>query len=198
MIGAITAGLLSGGVAASTNSYESIQTTTVGSGGSASISFSSIPSTYKHLQIRGIAQDNRATYNSSGFNMRLNGDTGANYSWHWVQASWVAGATTAMADAGASATNMNLMGSIVSSVATNVFGAFVIDVLEYTNTNIYKTVRGLSGGDANAEVSGYRPVPRLASGSWRSTSAVTSITLYPEFGTQFNQYSSFALYGIKG
>lgn len=32
--------------------YDSIATTTVGAGGAASITFSSIPSTYQHLQIR--------------------------------------------------------------------------------------------------------------------------------------------------
>jgi len=48
VIGAITAGLYAGGVPPVTNSYESIATVTVGSGGASSASFSSIPSTFKH------------------------------------------------------------------------------------------------------------------------------------------------------
>ena len=54
MIGNSIAGFLGTGVAASTSSYESIATTTVGAGGSSSISFTSIPSTYTHLQVRGL------------------------------------------------------------------------------------------------------------------------------------------------
>jgi len=50
----------------------------VGSGGSATISFTSIPSTYKHLQIRGIARNT----SGSGFNkmnIRFNSDSGSVY-----------------------------------------------------------------------------------------------------------------------
>jgi hypothetical protein len=180
-----------------TTAYESIATTTVGSGGSSSISFTSIPSTYKHLQIRGIAQDNRATYNTSALNMNFNSDTAANYADHYLQASWVAGATTAMAGSDATQSIINWAASITSTVATNVFGGFVMDILDYANTNKYKTLRSLSGADANAEVSGYRPVPRLSSGLWQSTNAITSITFVSQFGTTISQYSSFALYGVK-
>ena len=42
------------------NSYESIATVTVGAGGTSTITFSSIPTGYTHLQIRGIAQIGRA------------------------------------------------------------------------------------------------------------------------------------------
>ena len=75
------AGLLGEGVAASTTSFESIATVTVGSGGSSSISFSSIPSTYKHLQVRCIARSSR-TQNSGYGVIRFNSDTGTNYSYH--------------------------------------------------------------------------------------------------------------------
>ena len=82
------------GVAASTNSYESIATVTVGAGGSSSISFSSIPSTYKHLQIRSI---NLSSSTDNNILMRFNSDSGANYSRHYVYgdgASVGASATT--------------------------------------------------------------------------------------------------------
>ena len=177
--------------------YESIATVTVGAGGQSNISFSSIPSTYKHLQIRGIAQDNRTTYNQSSFGFRFNGDSGSNYSYHFLQASWGAGATGVDSMGSGSQNQAYSVGSIVSSVTANTFGSFVIDILDYANTNKYKTIRGLSGADANS-ATGYRPIPRLGSGSWQSTSAINSMTIYSEFGSAFNQYSSFALYGIKG
>ena len=70
-----------------------------------------------------------------------------------------------------------------------IFGTFIVDILDYANTNKYKTMRALDGFDANG--SGYAV---LWSGNWRSTSAVSTITIT---GGTFAQYSSFALYGIK-
>jgi len=189
---------LVGNAAFSPGSYESIATVSVGSGGQASATFTSIPATYTHLQIRGIAQDNRATYNTTAFYMNLNGDTSSNYSYHYVSSVWTVGSTALQTDGVASSTAIEWLGSIVSSVSADTFGSFVIDILEYKNTSIYKTVRALSGGDANAGAGGYRPIPRFASGNWRNTNAITSITLTPSFGTLFSQYSQFALYGIKG
>jgi len=79
-----------------------------------------------------------------------------------------------------------------SGAQPNIYNGLVIDVLEYGNTNTYKTLRGLGGEDANG--SGYIS---LNSGNWRSTAAITAIKIYPDTGN-FKQYSSFALYGIKG
>jgi hypothetical protein len=180
-----------------TNSYESIATVTVGSGGSGTITFSSIPSTFEHLQVRAIAQTNRATYNSSGVSYRLNSDTGSNYAYHSLQSANDSPSTAVSASAASSTT---ILGSIAisSSVATNVFGAFVMDILDYKNTNKYKTVRTLSGADTNGAASGYAGFVQFSSGLWQSTSAVSTLTFTPADGTQFNQYSHFALYGIKG
>jgi predicted patatin/cPLA2 family phospholipase len=74
----------------------------------------------------------------------------------------------------------------------NIFGAGVIDILDYANTNKYKTVRALSGHDNNG--SGY---VNFESGLWMSTSAITSIKLFTA-GNVYAQYTQFALYGIKG
>jgi hypothetical protein len=79
-----------------------------------------------------------------------------------------------------------------SGAQPNIYNGVVVDLLEYNNTNIYKTLRGLGGDDANG--SGYIS---LNSGNWRSTSAINGIKIYPDTGN-FKQYSSFALYGIKG
>ena len=79
-----------------------------------------------------------------------------------------------------------------SGAQPNIYNGLIIDILDYKDTNKYKTLRGLGGNDANG--SGY---VSFNSGSWRSTSAITSIKLYPDTGS-FNTYSHFALYGIKG
>jgi hypothetical protein len=185
MIGAITAGLFGTGVAASTTAYESIQTVTVGVGGAASINFSSIPSTYKHLQIRGIAK----TVSSGGTQCRIrvgNGsaDTGNNYSRHGLAGD--GSATSAYGVA-----NDNL-GSF-SDVNNVQFGAAVCDILDYTSANKNKTIRVLSGADTNGA-----GIIGLFSTAWlNSTTAINYISLFPVSDT-FAQYSSFALYGIKG
>ena len=79
-------------------------------------------------------------------------------------------------------------------MTANTFGAGVIDILDYAKTNKYKATRQLSGISSNATV-GDRDYLLYGSGLWRSTSAITSITLT---GNSFVQYSHFALYGIKG
>lgn len=176
--------------------YVALASITVPSGGTASITFNGIPSGYKHLQLRGIAQDNRATYNQSSFGFRFNGDSGSNYSYHFLQAGWSSGATVTESMAGATQTQAYTVCSITSSVSTNYFGAFVVDILDYSSVSKNKTIRGISGLDA-PPATGYRPIPRLGSGAWYSTAPITSMTILSEFGTQFNQYSQFALYGVK-
>lgn len=187
MIGAITAGLFAGGVAASTNSYESIATVTVGSGGSSSISFSSIPSTFKHLQLRCLARSDYAGTIVS-LHPRPNGETGTNFSDHYIQ-----GNGSTVVAGGAANQNFPTLGlSTAANYGSSIFAVSVIDFLEYGNTNIYKTMRGLAGGDANGA-----GTVGLYSASWRNTAAISSLSIIAGAGN-FVQYSSFALYGIRG
>jgi hypothetical protein len=77
------------------------------------------------------------------------------------------------------------------------FGVSIVDILDYANTNKYKTVRVLSGVDFNGTLAGYGGYVGPLSGNWRNTSAITSIKINAQTGN-FTQYSQFALYGIKG
>lgn len=169
-----------------TSSYESIATVNVGAGGSSTITFSSIPSTYKHLQLRCLWKDlNNATINAS---MQLNGDTAANYSYHWLTGD----GSSASAAGGGSASNITVIGQ--SRAGSNVFGGIIIDILDYASTTKNKTVRSLSGTDANGSGNIF-----FTSGGWyNSSNAINSISLTTNGVTiGFSQYSSFALYGIK-
>ena len=170
----------SGGVV-DTNAYFSIATNTLSTTAS-SITFSSIPSTYTHLQIRVLA---RSGASADDFRFQLNGDTGANYSRHGLYGTGSAAAANGVASSGVG--NLGVIDNTAS-----VFSVAVVDILDYTNTNKYTTVRSLNGYDANG--SGY---VFFASTAWMNTAAVTSITLFPS-SSSFQQYSSFALYGIKG
>jgi hypothetical protein len=182
MIGNAIAGFLGTGVAASTTAYESIATSTVGAGGSTSITFSSIPATYTHLQVRLM---NLSNGSAGDVRVQFNSDTGNNYSKHGLYGSGTA------VTANGSASGAFAYGGISGS--TTAPGVAVIDILDYANTNKYKTVRNLSGYDLNA-AGGY---VELQSGAWLNTAAITSITIFTS-GVTYAQYSSFALYGIKG
>ena len=196
MIGAITAGLFGTGVPPVTNSYESIATVSVGSGGSASISFTSIPSGFKHLQVRGIGRANtgQSATSLADLLMRVNSDTGANYARHRLLGD---GST---ASAGATTSQTQIPWTAVfprSTAASNLFGGFVLDILDYQNTNKYKTFRYLGGADIN----GTGGTIGFQSGLWMSTSAITGLTFTFETDSNPNpsaQYSQLALYGIKG
>lgn len=181
-------GVLGNGVVA--GDYESISTVTVGAGGSASITFSSIPSTYKHLQIRGIFRPTAGTNPPYNTFINLNSDTGSNYAGHLLRGD----GASATAVAATSITAGRLAYGLASNSLTNTFATMVIDILDYADTNKYKTMRTLGGWDANG--SGWIT---FVSSLWQSTSAVNSISInVSESSGNLAQYSSFALYGIKG
>jgi hypothetical protein len=184
-------GILASSGLKTTSSYESIATVTVGSGGSSSISFSSIPSTYKHLQIRGISRISAAG-NVWSNNMRFNSDSGSNYSLHYIYGS---GSGTPSAGNSTSQTSLYAGGGSATGTTapTGDFAAFICDILDYQNTNKYKTVRSLSGEDSNG--AGYM---YFDSGLWmNSTTAISSITISAATAS-FVEFSQFALYGIRG
>lgn len=164
--------------------YDSIATAS-GTGSSGTITFSSIPSTYTHLQIRGIS---RNSYPSSQTNVRFNSDTGSNYSNHMFYGE----GNAAYAAQNASQTFFRFYGLSYSSLTAGIMSGHIIDILDYANTNKYKTARTLGGFDANG--SGEQG---LFSGLWMSTTAVTSIDLIATSGN-WTTDTRFALYGIKG
>jgi hypothetical protein len=175
------------------SSFESIQTATVGAGGASNIEFTSIPATYTHLQIRGIAQETRATYGISDGNMQFNSDTGTNYSRHNIQGT----GSAVVANGDANLTFITLADGMWGTSTGGSFGVSIVDILDYANTNKYKTVKVLSGVDFNGTLAGYGGYVGILSGNWRNTNAITSIKINAQTGN-FTQYSSFALYGIKG
>jgi hypothetical protein len=160
------------------SSYESIATVNVGAGGASSSSFTSIPSTYKHLQIRWISRSSGSTYNPT---IQFNSDTGNNYAMHYLS-----GNASSASAGNIINTNNILLGSIRNTA--NTFASGVIDILDYADTNKFKTLRELQGADYNGS-----GTIDLWSGLWRSTAAISTINL--NFSS--TQYSQFALYGIK-
>ena len=181
----------SGGAAASTSSYESIASAT-GTGSSGVITFSSIPATYKHLQIRGIAKDTYAGTFELPTRVRFNSDTGNNYTQHNLQGNGAS--ATAQGEATGTNAFFKFRGSNLSTDATyaNMNAVSILDIIDYADTSKYKTARGFSGSDRNGAGNIF-----LISGLWLSTSAINTITLTAD-GTNWTTSTTFALYGIKG
>ena len=171
------------GSKAITGSFESIATAS--GNGITNITFSSIPATYKHLQIRGII--NVAAATSAKF--QFNGDTGSNYAVHNLYGD----GTAAAANATASRTIIDLARNVSFPSDANIYGAFIFDVIDYASTSKYKTTRSFQGTDTNGN--GAVGVD-LESGLWMSTSAINSINLNWTFNG--GSATSIALYGIKG
>ena len=181
--------LFNAGAAAAAGDYESIATYEVGSGGSATVQFTSIGTDWTHLQIRGIVRKAFST-GTTAFKANFNSDTGMNYTNHQLYGN----GSSAGADGNATGTYSNMpYFAIAPQQSDTAYGAFVVDILDYRNTNKYKTIRSFAGYETNSV--GFI---NLASSLWLSTSAITSITLATYASGNIDQYSHFALYGIKG
>jgi hypothetical protein len=167
--------------------FESIATVTVGSGGAANVEFTSIPSTYQHLQIRAVFRSARSEAFDANLYMQVNGDTGNNYNAHDLTGS----GSSASASSGGTGAQASIGYGPTNGRTASAFGGIVLDILDYGSTTKNKTMRSLSGYDANGT-----GIVALSSGLWMSTSAVTSLKFFI-FSYNLVQHSTFALYGVK-
>lgn len=172
---------------ASPSSFESIATITPS--GTGVVTFSSIPSTYKHLQIRGLLRSTRSVA-LDAITLTINGDTSTNYDDHYFQ---VSGSAIATGFDGTNTTSFTLYRFPGATATANIFGNTIIDFVEYANVNKYKTIKSITGADLNGN-----GIFSLGSAAWRSTSAINSITLSPGASSNWATGTQFALYGIKG
>jgi hypothetical protein len=153
-----------------------------------------LASGYQHLQLRIVARgDSDSTTRDFRFN--YNSDTGANYSYHALF-----GNSTAVQSNNGSSKNLGQISDFfpASKITANVFGASIIDILDFNSTTKNKTMRAFSGSPAPTP-SGESVSPRikLDSALWNSTAAITSFNCYLETGN-FVTGSRFSLYGIRG
>ena len=184
--------MLGGNAAYNPTSFESIATVTT-TAAQASVTFSSIPSTYQYLQLRYNAHVTASFSNNNNMNIRFNSDTSSSYATHRLGGN----GTSATSD-GFTSTSISV-DIVPSTSSTNIFGTGIIDIHDYTSSTKNKTVRGFSGYDLNnTAVNGgiANGLVYLFSGLWINTSAITSITLLPQYTWGVN--STFSLYGIKG
>lgn len=174
------------GASGAAGAYELIETA-YGTGSSGTITFSSIPSTYKHLQIRYVARSG-----ATQLDVTCNGAGTGNYVAHFLRGNGTAvssGQLSTTASAGA-----RLGFGLASLDVANVHNAGVIDFLDYANTNKYKTMRALYGGHY-VYAGNYTNIYEW-SGLFMQTAAISSITLSAT--DIITATSRFSLYGIRG
>ena len=184
----------------SVSSYESIATVTGNT--SNSFTFTSIPQTFTHLQIRTMSRVSLGSYTFSAYSMGFgNGsiDTGSNYSNHRFYTS---GNNTVYSDGGGSDSSAYAPFWTANNAIANNTAVSIVDILDYSKTNKYKTFKLLTGFDNNnSGDSGFTANAAAAiqftSGNWRSNSAIDTIR-FTIGGAALNSIQSVALYGIKG
>lgn len=173
---------------ATTDGFFQIATTTLNVA-SSSIVFSSIPQNYTHLQLRISCRSTTAA-GLSWSRLRMNSDsTNANYKGHQLYGDGSSAASTNFGSESGIAAFL----TVGSTGTANVFNAAIIDILDYSNTNKYKTIKVLQGNDTNG--AGY---VIFHSGVWLSTSSINSLTFLDVNGGNYAQGSIFSLYGVKG
>ena len=182
---------IAGAGGAAAGAYELISTTVL-STTATTVTFSSIPQNYKHLQIRTTSKSN---YTSAGYQgsrqLIFNGDYTSNWSSHRI---WGTGSTVSSEAYGLSGATGGYGWGIANS-GTSMFDASVIDILDYTSTSKNKTLRSLSGF-TNTASADYRIA--LTSAAWRSTAAVNEILFTMNDGSSYQVGTRFSLYGVKG
>lgn len=187
VVGTTNYGVSSGTSAASNSvtpvnptSFDSIATTTTASG--TAWTFSSIPSTYTHLQLRLFM-----TTGAGNVYLRFNGSTGTLYGYSNVETNGTGSAST-----GSNSTDRLYINGTNYTIGNSTGAALLVNIYNYanTNTNTYITNQaGYYDGGANRMTSfGY--------GLWQSTAVIDSLTITTT-GSSAVAGQSLALYGIK-
>lgn len=186
----IPIGFLSG-TPAIPNSYELISTTLVGTATSA-VTFSSIPTTYKHLQIRASVRGTYSNTNTTAA-LRFNGSTGTVYANHEIESN-----------SSGFSYNQNTMPGLgymqapryvpAGTNIANAYAGMVLDIIDYLSTVKVKTMKGHVGW---VDVPNNEKHASLPSGMWFDTTAINSITFFMAYGN-IEVGSRISLYGIKG
>lgn len=182
----IVASSISGHLFEPQNGFDALASTTLTSG-TTTISFAGIPSGYKHLQIRYTANIPAV----AGANFVFNSDTSSSYRNHYMVGAG-SGSGNTYYDGGA---NTQIYGSVYGQGydgGTYTFTAGIVDVLDYTSTSKYKSVRSLIGVDRNGS-----GAIQYISGVWLNTSPINQITLISEGGNNMAVGTKVSLYGVR-
>ena len=158
-----------------TDTYRALANITLGTAAS-SVTFSSIPATFRDLVVVFIGKGSTTLQGR----IRLNGDTGSNYT--YIRMSGSGSATSS-----ATATGTSGFVSAIAQATTTGDLQMDINIMDYSATDKHKTIIGRAGAAANgAEAFVNR---------WANTAAVTSVQILTSTGN-WAIGTTVALYGI--
>lgn len=166
--------------------HKLIETVTVGAGGAASIAFSSIPQTYTDILL--FTSFRLSSSGIEAVNFTFNSSTGANYNWSYVQG------TGSSINVGAASNQTGFTEAMLTdgnTSTTNTFSNSMMYVANYSSTTLNKALYIDDVEEENSSTA----YMRLTAGLWAQTTAISSIQITA--GSNFAQYSSASLYGIK-
>ena len=146
----------------------------------AAVTFSSIPSTYTDLILISNIQQTAANNGT----LRINGDTGTNYSWSFLAGN----GTSALSTRAATKNSIQMDNWSGPQSAGSTFQLNYVQIMNYSNTTTYKTVIARSGSGGNAT--------EAVVGLWRNTAAITSLSIQIDVSGNVLAGSNFTLYGI--
>ena len=161
------------------NTFELIASTTVGSGGAASIDFTSIPQTYTDLVLKLSLRDSN---NSGTMFLKFNG-VGTSYSAKGLYGTGAAAASENLTNASIQANP--------SGFTANTFGNEEIYIPNYTGSN--NKSYSIDSVTENNATTAYM---ELFAYLWSNTAAITSFSITQASGN-IAQYSTAYLYGVK-
>lgn len=168
-------------------SYDALATSTVPTGGVASVIFSGIPDNYRHLELRYMGQNGRNT-NIAGFlTISFNNTFGSNY--FVMYGGGGGGVVEALQGTPQLGNGYQLQ---ASGIIANTFGVGIVSIPNYSNGVKHKTIKILSGADANGS-----GLLSLTSYLYNTNNPIQSITIQGADGATIQANSTFALYGVK-
>lgn len=163
--------------------YACLNEVTVGAGGAGSISFSSIPSTYTDLLLKVSIRTNRSGAVDDVLQIQPNGSS-SNLTTRNVRGN---------GSGVASGTNTTWSGGYIAAngATASTFGNLEVYIPNYAGSNNKSwSVDAVNENNATEAYAEFKAV------LWSQTTAISSLTLVPLYGTSFNQYSTATLYGI--
>ena len=158
-------------------------------GTTASVTFSSIPSTYNDLRLVVSARGDTAAY-PVAIKIAFNGDSATNYSYTNLLGDGSAGSSSKAS----SQTVDQIVNMDGASATASTFGSWELYIPNYTSTGS-KPFMGIDVIETNDTTAAHAEI-QVNAHLYRGGSAISSIVLTPASGN-FVQYSSFYLYGIK-
>ena len=166
------------------NTLKKIQTVTVGSGGSATMSFTSIPQTYTDLKIVFSGRSARTASSYDSLVVKFNSTATTYAARRLYGEGGSAGSDTVTTQQGAFSSN---------STTANVFGSIEVYIPNYTSSNQKSTSSDSVAENNDSSAYGVQ----LIASKWDGTGAITQIDLSTGSGSNFMQYTTATLYGVS-